>query len=260
MLRSLYVLPLLVMGAIGVVACSSDDDDDPPATGGSGGSGGSAGKAGTGGSAGGGNPAAMTFFVTSQTNTGNLGGLSGADAICERLAAAVGAGGKDWRAYLSVDDDGAGQPVHARDRIGSGPWANAQGEVVATDVTALHTRTGNVDIFLDEKGAKINGQWGGSPSPNQHDVLTGSTSEGKLQVGQTEAQVGFSLTCKNWTSDTDDEGSRAQVGHTDGLGPNQDAAPPRNSWQSAHASRGCSQGALSMTGSAGRFYCFATKK
>jgi hypothetical protein len=259
MLRFFHILVPVALSALCVAACG-DDDDSPANNSGSAGVGGSGGgnaggNAGGGnaggGTAGGVNPATMTFFVTSKTNSGNLGGLAGADAQCESLAAAVGAGNKGWRAYLSVENDGSGQAVNARDRIGTGPWVNARGVQVGADADALHARTGDADVFLDESGKKINGQWLGSPAPNEHDVLTGSTAEGKVAVG---------ATCSDWTSDSDAEGSKAQVGHTDGLGPMQDANPPRNSWQSAHPSRGCSVAALAMSGSVGHLYCFATQK
>ena len=153
----------------------------------------------------------MSFFVSSQTSvTGNLGGLAGADALCARLATAVGAGNRFWRAYLSVERDAANnnQPVNARDRIGIGPWHNAAGALVANNVAELHARTGDAALFVDERGQRINGQWTGSPSPVQHDILTGSNADGTLMSG---------FTCADWTS-----GSAAdvgQVGHSDGMGP-----------------------------------------
>ena len=134
------------------------------------------------------------FFVTRATSmTGNLGGLAGADATCQRLAGAVGEGGRIWRAYLSVERDPANgnQPTHARDRIGAGPWLNANRMVVANSVAELHARTGDASVFLDERGQRINGQWSGSPSPVQHDILTGSNADGTLAAG---------LTCADWTS------------------------------------------------------------
>src|SRR5687768_4984524 len=136
----------------------------------------------------------LGFFVSSATSaTGNLGGLAGADAICQRLATDVGAGDKTWRAYLSVERDAANgnQPTDARSRIGDGPWVNANGATIAKDLTELHTKSGNPYLFVDERGQMINGQWAGSPTPNQHDVLTGSNTEGRLMPG---------LTCSDWTS------------------------------------------------------------
>ncbi len=110
----------------------------------------------------------LSFFVTSQTSiTGNLSGLSGADATCQRLAASVGAGNRFWRAYLSVERDAANnnQPANARDRIGIGPWHNAAGVLVANNLAELHARTGDASLFVDERGRRINGQWTGSPAP-----------------------------------------------------------------------------------------------
>ena len=189
----------------------------------------------------------LTFFVTSQTSTtGNLGGLSGADATCQRLATAVGAGNKTWRAYLSVDRDASNsnRPVNARDRIGVGPWHNAAGVLVAANVTELHARSGDAALFVDERGQRINGQWTGSPSPNQHDILTGSNADGTLATG---------LTCADWTSSAASD--VGQVGHSDGMGPGQSTAGALASWNSAHAMQNCADTA--PRGGAGRFYCFA---
>jgi hypothetical protein len=189
---------------------------------------------------------AVGFFVTSATSTtGNLGGLSGADATCQRLAVAAGHGGR-WRAYLSVERDAANGngPTHARDRIGSGPWYNAQGVLVANTVAELHSRPGDAAVFLDERGQRINGQWTGSPAPNEHDILTGSNGDGTLLTG---------MTCNDWTSDS--SAIAAQVGHSDGMGPNQSTAGTLSSWNSAHASQNCANTA--PRGGAGRFYCFA---
>ena len=190
---------------------------------------------------------AMSFFVTSATSvTGNLGGLAGADATCQRLATAVGQGSRTWRAYLSVDRDSTNNnlPTHARNRIGTGPWHNANLALVANNVTELHSRTGDAALFLDERGQRINGQWTGSPGPVEHDILTGSNADGTLATG---------MTCADWTSDS--SASQAQVGHSDGMGPNQNTAPPLSSWNSAHANQNCTNTA--PRGGAGRFYCFA---
>jgi hypothetical protein len=191
--------------------------------------------------------AKLSFFVTSDTSkTGKLGGLAGADARCSKLAAAIGAQAKTWHAYLSVEhaDTSGGAAIDARDRIGHGPWYNAKGALLAKDLDALHARTGDPNVFLDEHGAKINGHWQGSPTPVEHDVLTGSTADGKLLAGET---------CADWTSD--DASLTAQVGHTDGLGPDMNPAPPYNSWNSSHANGGCNDTA--PLGGAGRLYCFA---
>jgi hypothetical protein len=189
----------------------------------------------------------MSFFVTSATSTtGNLGGLAGADATCQRLASAVGQGSRTWRAYLSVERDPANgnQPTHARDRIGTGPWLNANRSVVANTVAELHARTGDASVFLDERGQRINGQWTGSPTPNEHDILTGSNADGTVAAG---------LTCADWTSAA--ANVTARVGHSDGFGPNQSTAGTFSSWNSAHANQSCANTAPG--GGAGRFYCFA---
>ena len=186
------------------------------------------------------------FFVTSATSvTGNLGGLAGADFTCQRLANAAGLR-RAWRAYLSVEVDSANSngPTHARDRIGQGPWYNVNGILVANTVGELHSRTGNASVFVDERGKRINGQWTGSPGPNEHDILTGSNPDGTVARG---------LTCADWTSNS--TSIAGQVGHSDGLGPNQSTAGALSSWNSAHTSLNCSNTA--PRGGAGRFYCFA---
>ena len=188
----------------------------------------------------------VSFFVTSATSvTGNLGGLAGADATCQRLAAAVGHGARTWRAYLSVERDAANgnQPTHARDRIGAGPWYNANLALVANNLTELHARTGDAAIFLDERGQRINGQWTGSPGPIEHDILTGSNADGRVIAG---------ATCGDWTSGSATD--TGQVGHSDGMGPNQSTAGALASWNSAHTTQNCSNTA--PRGGAGRFYCF----
>lgn len=188
----------------------------------------------------------LSMFVTSATSvTGNLGGLAGADATCQRLAAAVGQGNRTWRAYLSAERDATtGQPVHARDRIGTGPWYNANLVLVANTVAELHARTGDAALFVDERGGRINGQWTGSPTPTEHDMLTGSNSDGTVATG---------LTCADWTSSS--ASLAAQVGHSDGLGPNQSTAGALASWNAAHTNQNCENTA--PRGGAGRFYCFA---
>ena len=191
----------------------------------------------------------LGFFVTSTTSTtANFGGLSGADGRCLRLAASVGAGGRTWHAYLSAerDPDSGNRPVNARDRIGSGPWLNANGVMVATSVAQLHSRTGNADVFVDERGRRINGQWPGSPGPTEHDILTGSTAEGTVAAG---------LTCADWTSESPD--LQAQVGHSDGLGAGGSTAGAAVSWNAAHVNGSCANTA--PRGGAGRLYCFAVQ-
>ncbi|HEY8536807.1 MAG TPA: hypothetical protein VIL25_10160 [Vicinamibacterales bacterium] len=185
----------------------------------------------------------LSFFITS-VGTGdgaNLGGLAGADAHCQKLAAAVGAGHRTWRAYLSGTEDG--KPVNARDRIGRGPWFNAKGVQVAASVDDLHSDNNKLgkETSLTEKGEVVPGR---GDTPNKHDILTGSQPDG------TAFTDGQDHTCNNWTSNG--EGT-AQVGHHDKTG----GGPRPNSWNSAHGTRGCSQQALESTGGAGLFYCFA---
>jgi hypothetical protein len=185
----------------------------------------------------------MGFFVTS-TGMGNgadLGGLKGADAHCKKLAAAVGAGERDWRAYLSTEEEGK-RGISARSRIGNGPWYNAHGALIATNPTDLHlyNRTITLETALDESGNRIKGR---GDKPNEHDILTGSMDDGTAYFPDDKDH-----TCNNWTSS--DKGS-AQVGHHDRHGGG------NVSWSSAHPSRGCSQEALATTGGAGKFYCFA---
>jgi hypothetical protein len=196
-------------------------------------------------------PHPMSFFVTGagMGKGGDLGGLAGADAHCQQLAAAVGAGNKTWRAYLSTQAR-PGQPAaNARDRVGSGPWHNQQRVPIAQNIGDLHgdtleqARLGSnlfKETALDEHGNKINGVM---EAPNtQHDMLTGSQLDGRAFTDNMDH------TCNNWTSSG--QGS-AQLGHSDRMGGG------GTSWNSAHASRGCSQQDLVATGGAGRFYCFA---
>ncbi len=191
-----------------------------------------------------GQAADMTFFLTSvgSGNGADLGGLSGADAHCQSLAAAVGAGGKTWHAYLSTTGAGGG---NARDRIGSGPWQNVNGDVVANNLDQLHFENMlTKESVLNEKRMMTNGR---GDTPNQHDILTGSYLDGTAVSG------GDDTTCSNWTSSADGTGS-ALVGHFDRTGGGANPA----SWNSAHGSRGCSQANLIATGGNGYFYCFAT--
>jgi hypothetical protein len=194
----------------------------------------------------------MSFFVTSvgSGKGADLGGLAGADAHCQRLATAAGAGGKTWRAYLSTPgvaasgSTPAAATVNARDRIGKGPWYNAKGVLIARDLEHLHNGNNiSKDTALDEQGNVVKGR---GDSPNEHDMLTGSRSDGTAFAPQTDT------TCKAWTSSTD---GSAIVGHHDRIGPNTDNWA--KSWNFSHQSAGCSQEALVRTGGAGRFYCFA---
>ncbi|WP_369959815.1 hypothetical protein [Pseudomonas benzenivorans] len=191
-------------------------------------------------------PADMSFFVTSQGagKGADFGGLSGADAHCQRLADAAGAGQRTWRAYLSSSAVDGAPAIDARDRIGAGPWQNAEGVVIAQDVAQLHGDNQLTKATaLDERGMPVKGR---GESPNQHDILTGSQADG------TAFAPGEDRTCGNWTSSG--EGA-AQVGHHDRMGLRDDA--PSRSWNSSHASRGCSDEALASTGGAGLLYCFA---
>lgn len=187
----------------------------------------------------------MSFFVTSAGpgDGANLGGLAGADAHCQSLAASAGRGDATWRAYLS-QAGAPGQPqVHARDRIGQGPWYNARGVVIAWNVDDLHEDRNNIrkPTALDENGEEVNGV---GDQPNQHDILTGSDSMGRVVPGNAAV-----TTCSNWTSNSAD--GRAMVGHHDRLG------GPNASWNAVHSSNGCGQENLVATGGAGLFYCFA---
>ncbi len=192
-----------------------------------------------------GQDAQMSFFITSAGpgDGANLGGIEGADAHCEALAEAEGAGGLDWKAYLSAVDESGAAAVHARDRIGSGPWHNFAGVLVAGTVDELHSEAANLtkETILTEKGDPVNGR---GDSPNMHDILTGSNMDGTAFVAD-----GYD-NCQNWTGAG--EGS-ARVGHHDRTGGGQNPT----SWNSAHSSRGCGQENLEATGGAGLFYCFA---
>ena len=191
----------------------------------------------------------MSFFITSVGvgKGGDLGGLEGADRHCQSLAQAAGAGGKTWKAYLSTQGAGA---VNAKDRIGRGPWQNAKGTVVAKDVTELHgTNNLTKQTALNEKGEVINGR---GDTPNRHDILTGSQSDGTAFTGADDR------TCGNWTKSG---AGAAMVGHHDRKGLNDSA--PMLSWNSSHPSRGaeggCSQADLKSTGGDGLLYCFAAQ-
>jgi hypothetical protein len=188
----------------------------------------------------------MSFFVTSSGsgNGADLGGLAGADQICQARASAVNAGNRTWRAYLSADAAGGAPAVNARDRIGSGPWYNAKNVLIAADLDELHSINRiTKQTALTEKGDVVNGR---GDNPNQHDMLTGTNAQGMLATGDKN------LTCNNWTSSGD---GSAMVGHSDRSGLKNDV--PAQSWNASHPSRGCSQQALISTGGNGYFYCFA---
>jgi len=185
----------------------------------------------------------MGFFVTSvgMGNGANIGGLEGADAHCTKLAEAAGSKGRTWRTYLSTQVD-EGRGISARDRIGSGPWYNARGDLIAVDIDQLHLSPNIVKrTALDENGNQVNGR---GDKPNRHDILTGSRDDGTAYFPWQKGDH----TCSNWTSSG--EGS-AQVGHHDRHGGG------NTSWSSAHGSRGCSQEDLASSGGAGLLYCFA---
>jgi hypothetical protein len=190
----------------------------------------------------------MGFFITSvgTGDGGNLGGLSGADAHCQRLGSAAGAGARTWRAYLSATAAGGQPAVNARDRIGTGPWYNAKGALIAATVADLHgdyqrdRNSINREFALNESGLPVNGR---GDTPNQHDILTGSDSHGRAMIGSAAL-----TTCNNWTSNA---AGSATVGHHDRAGGG------NSSWNAAHASRGCGQADLVASGGAGLFYCFA---
>jgi hypothetical protein len=189
----------------------------------------------------------MSFFVTS-ANPGkgaDFGGLAGADRYCQSLAASAGAGGRTWRAYLSNSATAGSPAVNARDRIGNGPWFNAKGEQIASSVDDLHGPSNklNKQTALTEKGQIVSG---GGDAVNLHDILTGSSTEGRAVSSDKDT------TCGNWTKSGD---GSAIVGHHDRRG--LDDSPAAKSWNSSHATQGCSMDALKRTGGGGLLYCFA---
>ena len=186
----------------------------------------------------------MTFFITSVGlgNGGDLGGLEGADAHCQALAESAGAGDRTWRAYLGTETEG-GRGTDARSRIGEGPWHNANGDLIAEDLDQLHVSPNMfASTGLDENGNRVNAR---GDQPNKHDILTGSMADGTAYFPDDADH-----TCNNWTSSGD---GSAQVGHHDRHGGG------NTSWNSAHASRSCSQEDLQATGGDGLFYCFAAE-
>jgi hypothetical protein len=210
------------------------------------------------------NPDLASFFVADNPNgTGNLGGLAGADQMCQSQAQALGgrAATRTWRAYLSQEQRGNTPRIDARTRIGTGPWYNVKGQLIASNVADLHgdqqRDRNNIQraTTLDAKGNEIPGV-GSPPGGNQHDMLTGSDSDGRAFTD------GNDHTCNNWTSDAmaapqqnpnvPADRMRAMLGHSDRSG------GANTSWNAAHMSQGCSKQALINTGGAGRFYCFAT--
>lgn len=180
----------------------------------------------------------MSFFITGAGpgDGANLGGLEGADAHCQKLADAAGAGAKTWRAYLSSST------ANAKDRIGAGPWYNAKGELIANDVAELHSDANKISkqTGLTESGAMVNGR---GDTPNMHDILTGTQADGTVAAG---------MTCDDWTNNG---AGQAFVGHHDRIGLRDDA--PSKSWNASHPSRGCGKDDLPKSGGNGLFYCFA---
>jgi hypothetical protein len=195
----------------------------------------------------------MSFFITSAGpgKGGDLGGLEGADRHCQSLAAATGAGNRTWRAYLSTQGSALNDPkvVHARERIGAGPWYNAKGVRIARDVAELHSAKNNLDkqTALDELGRMVNGR---TEKPNKHDILTGSRPDGTAFPGARFPD----MTCGNWTKSS---GGAAMTGHHDRAGPIDH--PWAVSWNSAHPTLGCAQEEVRPTGGDGLLYCFAAK-
>ena len=206
--------------------------------------------------------APMTFFVTSEPHSGDLGGLDGADATCQRLATSVGAGDRTWRAYLSTYGTFTEPSVNARDRIGNGPWHNAKGVMIAASLADLHgdiQRDSNLlyrETTLTENGELVNGRARPEGTNNEHDMLTGSDSHGRsfphgqaFPPGVPASRGQQNLTCDNWTNGGPD--GSAMIGHHDRL------SSFNTSWNSSHATSGCSLEKFNETGGAGHFYCFA---
>lgn len=195
----------------------------------------------------------MSFFITSVGGGkgADLGGLAGADKHCQALAQAAGAGNRTWRAYLSTQSPAWNQPgaVDARDRIGTGPWQNAKGVVIARNVDDLHSPNNNLnkETALDEKGQPVNDR---TKSPNKHDILTGSRPDGTAFSGGNP-----DMSCSNWTNGG--TGGTAMIGHFDRA--SAVMASWASSWNSSHLTAGCDQASLPKTGGAGLFYCFAAR-
>jgi hypothetical protein len=249
MRKTTLILAALALSALATTGTFAQRDGGGGGQRGGGGApaGGGGGQGGRGATA----PMPMSFFITStpKGDGANYGGLAGADAYCQQMAMGAGRGGVTWHAYLSQQAKGGMPAVNARDRIGSGPWYNQRGQMVARDLGVLHgdtidqARVGNAlgkQISLNDKGMPTNGV---GDMPNQHDILTGSRPDGTAFPDEADH------TCNNYTSNAD-TGS-VQLGHADKQGGN------NSSWNSAHASAGCSQPKLVQTGGAGLLYCFA---
>lgn len=226
----------------------------------------------------------FSFFVTSMTAMQELSGsdngfggdlrfgedgpgagLRGADKICETIAeqSMPGSAAKQWRAFLSVSDDGTGQPVNAIDRIGTGPWYDRLGRTVAMSPDDLRSeRPLNCDPTIVDDLPNEDGVPNHQPDPtmdpvDNHDTLTGSDENGEF----------FSpdATCNDWTS-TDENLDAPRLGHSwprEGGG-------GRN-WVSEHDAGGCGAGinieqtggpqpgdnTVGAGGGYGGIYCFA---
>jgi len=244
MRKTTHILAALALSALAMTVTFAQRDG-----GGQRGGGGAPGGGGQGGGGARGPQQPMSFFITSvgKGDGANYGGIAGADAYCQQMATGAGRGGATWHAYLSTQGAGA---VNARDRIGNGPWYNARGQLIGMNVAQLHgdtieqARVGNIlgkQMSLTEKQGIVNGV---GDMPNQHDILTGSTPDGRAYTD------GMDHTCSNYTSNADGMG-QVQLGHSDKQGGG------NSSWNSAHGSRGCSQPNLIQTGGNGYLYCFA---
>jgi len=249
MRKTTLILAALALSALATTGAFAQRDGGGGQRGGGGAPGGGGGGQGGRGAAPA--PMPMSFFITSASkgDGANYGGLAGADAYCQQMAMGAGRGGVTWHAYLSQQAKGGMPAVNARDRIGSGPWYNQRGQMVARDLGVLHgdtidqARVGNAlgkQISLNDKGMPTNGV---GDMPNQHDILTGSRPDGTAFPDEADH------TCNNYTSNA--ETGSVQLGHADKQGGN------NSSWNSAHASAGCSQPKLVQTGGAGLLYCFA---
>lgn len=245
MRKTTRILAALALSALATTATFAQRDGGGGQRGGGGAAPGGGGQGGRGGP-----PMPMSFFITStpKGDGANYGGLAGADAYCQQLGAAAGRGGVTWHAYLSQQAKGGMPAINARDRIGSGPWYNQRGQMIARDLGTLHgdtidqARTGNAlgkQISLSDKGTVVNGV---GDMPNQHDILTGSRADGTAYPDEADH------TCNNYTSNST---GNVQLGHADKQGGG------NSSWNSAHQSAGCSQMQLVQTGGAGLLYCFA---
>lgn len=244
---------------------------------------GAAGAAGTGGSSGSGDVTLDTFsfFVISleaiqqaggaEGLGGDLGGLSGADALCQKAAEKVGSVGKTWHAFLSVTDDGSGNPVNAIDRIGTGPWYNRKGLLLSQDIAGLQNlrpKGATTVVYTDDwgKGWPFNqcltDEYGECVLSygDSHDTLTGSNGMGKLY------STNKRYTCNDWTSTSNSNMSPA-IGHSWPRKLNSTQAGDAHWLQTPnHFPQGCGknvnlsdsmESGVGGDGGYGGFYCFA---